>query len=1120
MTSRTRLHRLGPLLSFVVAVVLGACSEATSPTATETGEELAGFELAVPRAVNAGQPFPLTVTAIGSEGSRPFGGFSGVVALSSSVGSLTPASVALSGGEVALDVVVSGAAGPATITASHEGLRGEALIETIALGALPGDPDDSAPAAVPTAPFRPRAEEYAEDHPDLSGVGLSVRTIVALLARDATVGGVNEALEALEAPIIGGIKGVNGIGAIVFLELPTDTHEAAAAAVDALTTTSAFEAAVVDVLLAGGATPPSGGTTPPDWSWDALPAGGNWGLELVRAPQMWNLNGAITKMGRTTPTGVLDAGFDADHPDLSYAENLTPSVESGHGTHVAGIIGAEWNNGTGVDGINPFADLVVMGPDFGTPGLNLLAQRTSWGEQMLSGYHELVSARPDLAVVNASLGYNWSQSSIDPNTNAAARSIASTQGFIFSQVLAALEAQQDVPLLVASAGNDAEATLQDAAFSSPMTNARLEHGVSSILVVESDSLTSSGAVVRSSFSNIDGEISAPGSLILSAYMDANGTATYGRLSGTSMAAPLVTGLAGYLLAIEPNLTHAQIRSLLSANSVPVAGGASNRVDAFASALDIDRITGGSGVLRMMLDIDDGTVDGNQRMSGSAPYTEEDADGDRGIGDGQVDMSDFRRYRDWVLQLYAQGAGLALDGDSLHVKKDVNGNGVVEGVVGESKYPRGDFNGDGSLDPFAERYVPGAVADSVTDLEVLQSVFSDPDYGAAELPLLVFSGDVVVDPTRLLQVPGSDSVVVRYIRSASGDTVQVRSHVPGDSANVVTLAAPEAYLLRATVYGSRGDEIGFAEVSDTLRLGGDWHWAPELLGQLLPTITVPSAAQPGELFPVTVRVGSQAPGDTVVFRAGIPVTLTATGGTLGTATGTTDGEGYVYTEGALDPTTSTMAIFATASSPGFSTATAVANVSVDQGVTVTAEPGGWVSVTVRAGLCSDMQTRFDGSEVSGTGTFTAQQNHSYLGSSASGTISATVTAGGGAELYAVQGSVNLSGSQGPGSACGNGGQAGGFFGARFTVEGGPVEYRLTSTLSEEGATGAPVFTLTQVTGTTPGVVRQLDLRSVDTATDTLPTGTYDVYWANFYTESRESSGSQTLTARFSITRASQ
>ena len=149
--------------------------------------------------------------------------------------------------------------------------------------------------------------------------------------------------------------------------------------------------------------------------------------------------------------------------------------------------------------------------------------------------------------------------------------------------------------------------------------------------------------------------------------------------------------------------------------------ASNSIDAWASTMNIDRIQGNNNIRRMLLDIDDGTLDGNQRINYTtgADYTDEDADNDGGIGDGNIDMSDFRRWRDWLL--YTEGhSDLLLDGSTSQLKKDINGNKKVEAPDEENIYPRGDFNGDGQLSRTRTSFVPGFTTGDWTDLEVLHN----------------------------------------------------------------------------------------------------------------------------------------------------------------------------------------------------------------------------------------------------------------------------------------------------------------------------------------------------------------------------------------------------------------
>ncbi|MEO6206138.1 MAG: S8 family serine peptidase [Mycobacteriales bacterium] len=109
----------------------------------------------------------------------------------------------------------------------------------------------------------------------------------------------------------------------------------------------------------------------------SLATGGQWGMAKIHAPQAWQQPQAT---GAGIQVGVLDTGLDLGHPDFAcqgkvrIAPGATPAGGDpqdldGHGTHVAGIIGACTNNGIGVVGVAPDATVVpfrVLGPDGGT----------------------------------------------------------------------------------------------------------------------------------------------------------------------------------------------------------------------------------------------------------------------------------------------------------------------------------------------------------------------------------------------------------------------------------------------------------------------------------------------------------------------------------------------------------------------------------------------------------------------------------------------------------------------------------------------------------------------------------------------------------------------------------
>ena len=587
--------------------------------------------------------------------------------------------------------------------------------------------------------------------------------------------------------------------------------------------------------------------TPAGWTWEREPQGGNWGLELIRVPQMWNLNAALEKRGRYTVTGVLDGGFSA-HPDLVYHANITPANFANplppmmdHGTQVAGIIGAQFNNGNGIDGINPFARLLVRA----ILPTNMLPE-TAWSQFITADLPAIVEARNDLKVVNISSGFNYGNTQLDPSTDQQIQNlIRGLSNTLRAQLITfALDSTRfKIPIFVVSAGNhenpNVRTARQHAQWNSPFSYLALtDPAFINIIVVESFKFDQNapGMSTRSFFSPYNGHLSAPGENILSTSF----TQPYKLDRGTSFAAPHVTGLISYLYSIDPGLTIYEIRQLLQDNSVPVGDGASNRIDAFASVMDIDRIKGNDTVLRMLLDIDDGSLDGNQRIerTNKSDFTSEDVDADGGIGDGKIDMSDFRRWRDWLLQI-ENDAGLTLDGSTNHPKKDVNRNGKVESPDKENIYPRGDFNGDGKLDRNTTAKVPG-FASPVTDLQVLQKFFNDPNYQAAQLPKLIDSVDIEIWPQKCLQ--RNDVVKVESFISVTGSSTPLasRTHTSSDPRQIYTLpVSADGYTAKLEGRDNRNNVVITKETSinnligfGVFNLGGDSFWDPVCEGAVI------------------------------------------------------------------------------------------------------------------------------------------------------------------------------------------------------------------------------------------------------------------------------------------------
>jgi len=247
---------------------------------------------------------------------------------------------------------------------------------------------------------------------------------------------------------------------------------------------------------AGGKKPPP--PQPPE----TLP----WGVDRIDAELAWS-----TATGAEVKVAILDTGIDLDHPDL--AANVKGGVntinrrksaadDNGHGTHVAGIVAA-LDNDIGVIGVAPKASLYAV----------KVLDRTGSGfvSDVIEGLQWCIAEGMD--VVNMSLGTPSDiQSFHDAVTAVYAAGI--TQ--------------------VAAAGNSGGSVEYPAAY--PET----------IAVSATDS---SNTVAPWSSYGEEIDLAAPGVNIPSTY---KGDA-YKTLSGTSMAAPHVTGTVALVLEEQPGL---------------------------------------------------------------------------------------------------------------------------------------------------------------------------------------------------------------------------------------------------------------------------------------------------------------------------------------------------------------------------------------------------------------------------------------------------------------------------------------------------------------------------------------------------------------------------------------
>jgi len=607
--------------------------------------------------------------------------------------------------------------------------------------------DPAAPAgeAFPSLPYHPDSVDLVADDPFVPGT-VSTRNAMLMFTTNATIAQVNALLAAHGASIVASSPADATLpNATLMARFPTATAQELLALTVALDEEPIIEAAAPDIEL--GLTLITDDTAAaPSWIWDeaGIATGGNYGLEYARVPQMWNVLPALKKKGAPhIPTCIIDDYFLASHPDLAFAGIIAnPIVSLGqviepsdHGSHVAGIAGAVHGANGGIDGVNPLA--LLSGFEF----------RAMRGYTLAQDLREALRQFPTTRVVNMSLGYNWylATNALRPTISSPFTTAQLVQIEFVSKaygiLVAGVARASSSVLIVAAAGNDSG--LVPARQASPMCAAALSLGVPNILIVGSHDM--SGA--PSSFSNPGAHVLAPGENILSAAADGS----YTNLTGTSMATPFVTGLAGYLMATEPSLSPLQVKSLIGTIGV--------NADAFASLLSIDGLTGRDDVLRLLLDVDDTSLDGSLRVE-TPPATltrdrsfEEVTGSDTidlldEVGDGVIDMADFRRWRDWLL--FAIG-NHQLNGSVDHLNLDSNANGTAHPHDDMLFHPRADFNGDGKVDLTGLDILPGGSLPR-TDLQVLMfsDLWEDPDYtNATVLDELVDSADFHVSATNFL-----------------------------------------------------------------------------------------------------------------------------------------------------------------------------------------------------------------------------------------------------------------------------------------------------------------------------------------------------------------------------------
>jgi len=229
-----------------------------------------------------------------------------------------------------------------------------------------------------------------------------------------------------------------------------------------------------------------------------------WALGKIQALEAWQ----VTSGSQDVLIAILDTGIDQNHEDLkgkvmaevNFTDSPTLDDIHGHGTHIAGIIAANSNNGTGIAGVASEVRLmnVKVADDKGRCQASAVADGIIWAVDSGAGVINIsIELREPSLQLEDAVNYAWSQGAI----------------------------------IIAAAGNDGS--------QSPIYPAYYENCIAVAATRQNDTLAP--------LSNYGDwvNVAAPGFNIYSTLPDDG----YGYKTGTSFAAPYVSGLAALLFSV-------------------------------------------------------------------------------------------------------------------------------------------------------------------------------------------------------------------------------------------------------------------------------------------------------------------------------------------------------------------------------------------------------------------------------------------------------------------------------------------------------------------------------------------------------------------------------------------
>ncbi len=280
-----------------------------------------------------------------------------------------------------------------------------------------------------------------------------------------------------------------------------------------------------------------------------------WYLQRINASRAWSLayadegfDGAFTDI----QVAIIDSGIDVNHPEFrgrlltgfNYLTPGSPPVDDyGHGTHVAGLIGAVANNAVGIAGVAPKVKLDAR-KVLNSQGVGTISNVAKAIREAADSGAEIINMSLEASAPNATMG-----SAVQYAASKGALLIAASGNAGASNGVSWPAAYDEVMAVAATNYNDRRASYSNAGAQVEIAAPGGERNLSMLSTW-------------------------PGNVRCRDNTTTPTQSSYCTSEGTSMAAAVVSGAAALIKSVRPSLTAAAIRQLLQQTALPTGEPAS------------------------------------------------------------------------------------------------------------------------------------------------------------------------------------------------------------------------------------------------------------------------------------------------------------------------------------------------------------------------------------------------------------------------------------------------------------------------------------------------------------------------------------------------------------------